>query len=45
MTKDLPDVEDTYTLAQLAYALTLAQSPLAQDVMDKLETKAVNEGK
>ncbi|XP_030832876.1 uncharacterized protein LOC757285 isoform X4 [Strongylocentrotus purpuratus] len=43
VTKDLPEVEDTYTLAQLAYALTLAQSPLAQDVMDKLETKAVHE--
>ncbi|XP_041464168.1 uncharacterized protein LOC446192 isoform X6 [Lytechinus variegatus] len=43
VTKDLAEVEDTYTLAQLAYALTLAENPLAQDVMDKLETKAVYE--
>ena len=44
VTRDLEEVDDTYTLAQLTYALTLASRPLTDKVMGKLDTEAVHEG-
>ena len=41
----IPNLIDTYTTTQMAYALALASSPDLPAVMTKLEDAATNEGK
>ncbi|XP_071499850.1 pregnancy zone protein-like [Diadema antillarum] len=43
VTREIEALEDTYALAQLAYALTLAESVHKDTVLEKLESQAISE--